>query len=518
MYLCFHNLNNMELAIFGFLLLAGGFLVLKNNQRLITFLVLLLMISSTFLLVSILSPEESASSFLGVIGNVLAASFILGTVIKNKWLKIILPFVLIVLLMFLGDSALAFGNYTLDLSLPKIIALPILGAVLMSILDVKAYYIVKLFPEINLKTAERSIVFIVVGLFSIIATFLASWFGFYLLAVGAFIYGVFSLTKRDYIPVSLLTISVVAFFMSTFEIDTIDLSIGKVMAGFFIGSGVVGLIALVQQLKNKVIAILFMLASAGLLVLVLLLNGVHPAYGGIETFIAAVLGVAVAGIYFQNNYIGSFLLPMIIIIGLTLPSDPFENSGIDNVNAMTGTQTEKGNNEKSIVGSQKGLPLEEIQGNYSIEESTSVISFQLGPKGGITKGEIKGFKGKINLTPAIENSTFNITIPVIKLSTFNSMRDESLMEDLYFDEPKFPTMSFASTSLEAKEDGYLLNGKFTMLGKTNEQQVYIKHVGEKDGKQILVGEASIDKTKFGMEPSPQEGDVVDFTFQILLIP
>lgn len=508
----------MIIAIFGFLVLSSGFLLLKNNQRLITFLVLLLTISVTYLLLPTLSTEESAWKFLGIIGSTLTLSFILGSFIQNNWLKRLVPFVLIILMMLLGDSELSYGSYTLDLSLPKIILLPILGAFLVAILDMKVYYITKLFPEVDLKTTERSVVLLVIGLFSIIATFLASWFGFYFMAIGAFMYSLFSVKKREYIPVALLSISIVALFMSNLGVDAIDLSIGKVIAGFFIGAGVVGLIAVVQLMKNKLVVLLLLLASIGLIILVLLLNGIHPAYGGIEAFIAAVLGIAVGGLFFQNNYIGSFLLPIVVVIGLTLPSDPFADSGIEAVNPITGAQTEKGEKEKTIVDSQKGLQIDDIKGSYSIEESSSVLSFQLGPKGGITKGELKGFKGKIEIAEEIESSTFKVTIPVINLSTFNAMRDESLMEADYFNEPKFPMMSFVSSTLEVKEDGYLLKGKFTMLGKVNKQEVYMKYVGEKDGKKILVGQAVLDKTKFGMASSPQEGDVVSFTFQILLVP
>lgn len=508
----------MIVAIFGVLVLSGGFLLFKENQRLTTFLALLVAISSTYLLLPTLSPQNHAWAFLGAISCFLTASFIMGSVIQNKWLKVILPFILIAAMMILGDAELTFGSYTLNLSLSKIIILPILGAALMAILDVKVHYTNKLFPEVDVKIAERSVVFLVIGLFSIIATFLASWFGFYFMAIGALIYNMFANHKREYIPVSLLSIAVLAFFTINLGIESIDLSIGKVIAGFFVGSGVVGISAVAIQMKNRIISILLLVASIGLIILVLLLNGIHPAYGGVETFVAAILGIAFANLYFQHNRIGSFLLPAAVVIGLTLPSDPFADSGIETVNPITGTSTPKADKVESIVASQKGLPLEDISGSYSIEESSSVLSFQLGPKGGITKGEIKGFKGKVKIADAVENSTFSVTIPVANVSTFNAMRDESLMDVEYFNESKFPTMNFTSSTLEVKEDGYILKGKFTLLGKTNNQDVYLKYVGEKDGKQILVGEASLDKTTYGMESSPQEGDVISFSFQVLLVP
>lgn len=507
----------MILALFIILVLTGGFLLLIKNQKGISFFALLLILASTYLMLPILSPLESGWSFIGAIGGVLTISFILGSLLHNKWLKIVTPFILIVLLMFTGDSDLSYGSYTLNLSESRIMFIFVLGALLMALLDMKVYAISKLFAEIEIKVAERSVVFLIIGLFSILATFLASWFGFFLMGIGAFVYNAFSEHKRDYISISLVTISVVAFFMAQFSVDTIDLTVGKIIAGFIIGAGVVGVTSIAQTMLNKMIALLLLLASGGLLILVLILNGIHPAYGGIEAFIAALIGIGVAGLFYQNNFVGSFLLPLAIVIGISLSSDPFENSEIALISSTTNAAVPKSNIKKSFVDIQEGLSLDEIIGNYVIEESTSVISFQLGPKGGVTKGEMKGFKGKVTITEKIENSTFNITIPVINVSTFNAMRDESLMDDTYFNEAKFPTMTFSSNEMTQKEDGYLVKGKFTMLGKSNTQEVFLKYVGEKDGKQILVGEAALDKTKFGMAASPQEGDIVSFTFQSLLV-
>src|SRR5690606_215581 len=107
---------------------------------------------------------------------------------------------------------------------------------------------------------------------------------------------------------------------------------------------------------------------------------------------------------------------------------------------------------------------------------TAVISFQLGPKGGVTKGEITGFEGKVEFTDDVENTRFEVTMPVKQLTTFNSMRDESLMEDIYFNEPKFPVMKYLSTKMTPKEDGYVLSGTFTMLGTSKPEEVFVKYL------------------------------------------
>src|SRR5574343_1813523 len=96
----------------------------------------------------------------------------------------------------------------------------------------------------------------------------------------------------------------------------------------------------------------------------------------------------------------------------------------------------------------KGLDISTIKGNYKLDEKTVQLNFQLGPKGGVTKGAFKTFTGNVSIASTLENSKFEINLPVNQLSTFNSMRDESLMAKEYFDVEKFPNMTFVSKKLE----------------------------------------------------------------------
>jgi len=169
----------------------------------------------------------------------------------------------------------------------------------------------------------------------------------------------------------------------------------------------------------------------------------------------------------------------------------------------------------------KGISLDSIVGTYTINEKTVQLTFQLGPKGGVTKGAIKSFSGQIEIKKDLERSTFEIELPVANLTTFNSGRDESIFEKEYFNLEKFPSMYFSSKHLTKKDDSYELDGQFTMLGVKKPLKVELRYIGMFDSNgskvPVLIGKSSIDRTQFGMQPDSKEGNIVDFEFKVELI-
>jgi polyisoprenoid-binding protein YceI len=159
-----------------------------------------------------------------------------------------------------------------------------------------------------------------------------------------------------------------------------------------------------------------------------------------------------------------------------------------------------------------------MKGNYKIEKENIDFTFELGPKGGRTKGKFKALVGDVKVAEQIENSEFDVKLNVLDLTTMNKFRDESLMGAEYFNVAKFPLITFKSKKLVAKNDLYELTGEFTMLGVKKSQIVNVKLVsGTGEGvKPVLIGKGSIDRTMFGMKPDPKEGNVVDFRFTIQL--
>ena len=160
----------------------------------------------------------------------------------------------------------------------------------------------------------------------------------------------------------------------------------------------------------------------------------------------------------------------------------------------------------------------DIIGEYRFDPSYSRVTFQLGPKGGVTKGAIKEFSGTVYVDAAIEKSRFEVNLPLNQLTTFNAYRDESLVEETYFNVSKFPDMRFEAKSMSSLNDAMTLKGFFMLRGVRLPLNVDVKYVGKSEsGAPIIVGKSTIDRTKFGMKPDAKEGNVVTFEFRAELL-
>lgn len=102
--------------------------------------------------------------------------------------------------------------------------------------------------------------------------------------------------------------------------------------------------------------------------------------------------------------------------------------------------------------------------------------------------EVKGFfsdyEGTILFDPAdLEASRFDFAIKVKSVNTNNGKRDGHLLSDEFFDNKKYPTMTFKSQSIaQVKENQYTVEGMLT-----------IKDVSKK---------ITVPFTFFGTQPSP----------------
>jgi polyisoprenoid-binding protein YceI len=168
----------------------------------------------------------------------------------------------------------------------------------------------------------------------------------------------------------------------------------------------------------------------------------------------------------------------------------------------------------------KGLSIDELIGEYEIDDKTSVINFSLGPKGGKTEGEIKNFSGTVKIDEKTGSSSFTVTLPVKNLTTNNDLRDKSLMEKGYFNAGKYPKMTYKSKKLVKIDDYYELDGEFSMLGVSKSLKVKVKYTGsiDKEGVKVpvFIGKAAVDRTQFGMSPDSKEGNSVEFDLRIEL--
>lgn len=240
--------------------------------------------------------------------------------------------------------------------------------------------------------------------------------------------------------------------------------------------------------------------------------------GGVLSLGAMLISMAILSVTFTLFKNANFVPLKLFSVGLIFAVTPFimpvEQTSSISLEDLGITQ-----NDKSEEGGESAsLAFEEIVGSWSIDEDVSKVFFELGPEDGRTKGEFKTLSGTMKITEDISQSSVAVTLPVAKLTTYISVRDEELMTDEYFDEPNFPEMYFEAKTLVKKDKHYEWDGTFTMLGVSNPMLVKMSLVGigEEDGKKVIVlnGSSKLDRTSFGMSPSSKIGNVVDFNFDV----
>jgi len=86
-----------------------------------------------------------------------------------------------------------------------------------------------------------------------------------------------------------------------------------------------------------------------------------------------------------------------------------------------------------------------------------------------TRGVFGDVKGTVVADPNdLANSGVEVTIGVASIDTRNADRDTHLRSADFFDVEKFPTMSFKSTTVEKRGEGYVATGQLTIKGVSKE--------------------------------------------------
>lgn len=365
-----------------------------------------------------------------------------------------------------------------------------------------------------------------VSVVAFIGFFFASYFGLFLVGIG---YIASSFYREDHTPnigFSLLTLALIPFISTLVGIETIDISLGKNLFGLFAGfSGVWFLFILSQSKINPIAFSMFGYILHLIFSVLLLMLGTQKAdLGGVEPFLAYLTGSALAFAVYHDFKLTQLVFPSLLCVGIYFGpkvnglANESENSAT--ANATNTSKTSASNKSKPDAFAVKGLSIDELIGEYEIDDKSSLINFSLGPKGGKTEGEIKNFSGSVKIDEKTGSSSFNVTLPVKNLTTSNDLRDESLMEKSYFNVGKYPKMTYKSKKLTKIDDYYELDGEFTLLGVTKPLKVKVKYSGniDKEGVKVpvLIGKAALDRTKFGMSPDSKEGNLVDFDLRIEL--
>ena len=126
-----------------------------------------------------------------------------------------------------------------------------------------------------------------------------------------------------------------------------------------------------------------------------------------------------------------------------------------------------------------GVAFEAIPaGDYKIDPSHSLIGFSIRHfELSLVRGRFKDFTGTIHYDTDVTKSSVEFTAKVESIDTGVTGRDNHLRTADFFDVAKFPEMTFKSTKVEKKGNGYLLFGDFTLKGVTKQISLPFNIIG-----------------------------------------
>jgi polyisoprenoid-binding protein YceI len=96
----------------------------------------------------------------------------------------------------------------------------------------------------------------------------------------------------------------------------------------------------------------------------------------------------------------------------------------------------------------------------------SKVKFEIGNMGFKTvEGSFSNIQGDIQFNSNnVNESSFNVCIPVNTVNTENEKRDEHLLADDFFHQEKYPNICFVSTKISKTKEGFVAEGTLSIKG------------------------------------------------------
>ncbi len=143
---------------------------------------------------------------------------------------------------------------------------------------------------------------------------------------------------------------------------------------------------------------------------------------------------------------------------------------------------------------------------YTIDASHSVVEFAVKHMMITTvKGSFADVAGTLSIPgDDLAQASVNVTIQTASVTTRNEQRDGHLRSPDFFDAEKFPSITYASKSVQKKGDAFVLVGDLTMHGVTKEVTLAVTDNGAgKDPwggtRRSFEATGPIDRRDFGLE-------------------
>lgn len=396
--------------------------------------------------------------------------------------------------------------------------LPFLGALIPFLSKLKAHYAEKWFAG-NGAQFEIAVQLLYTGLLIFAATFIAGYFGVFLVGIGWLASGLVFKDSRA-LNGSLVFISLawVFYLVKSTELAPDALLRGNLFLGIFAGAS---MIPWMQSYTSKSTRVLLSVLLPMLVLVGLVCLGIfNQNFGGIPVIVGALIGSSIV-LLVTNSSVFSFVGLPFMLIGL---SQPFVQLLTPEKLVSKSMLTIEPTNEipkESYFSSAKAIPLSaENAGKWKSKLANSKVTFELGPDGNKTEGAFTDYEVTLAIDEKGKPTNLAVALKLTSLTTFNDLRDESVLGADYIDAEKNESASYSSTNIQAEGDHFIVSGNLSFLGITESIPLTIKFLAatKKGGKDFLVfiGESTVDRTAHGMKSDAKIGDNVKVSFEIAL--
>lgn len=505
----------MEITYSIFLFVIGLVaLLFQNNQFVQRISASLGAIGVSCLLLSGFATDASVPLIhFSLIALVLSAFTV--SLFRSKWFKYTGLVATLIALLPIGARVNYFDfeiAWTINIAL-----LPFLGALIPFLSKLKAHYAEKWFAG-NGVQFEIAVQLLYTGLMVSAATFSAGYFGVFLVGLGWLASGLVFKDNRE-LNGGLVFLSLAwgFYLVKSTELAPDALLRGNLFLGIFAGASMIPWMQSYTSKSKRVLlsVLLPMLVLVGLICLGIF----NQNFGGIPVIVGALIGSSIV-LLVTNSTVFSFVGLPFVLIGL---SQPFVHlltpEKLASKSMLSVEIDEKTVPKESFFSTAKAIPLSDAQaGKWKSKLANSKLTFELGPDGNKTEGAFTDYDVTLVVDDKGNPSTISVTLKLASLTTFNDLRDESVLGSDYVNVAKYKTATYQSTAIKAEGDHFLVDGTLTFMGVSETVPLNIKFLasGKETGKDYLVfiGESAVDRSAHGMRSDAKIGDVVKVSFEI----
>jgi len=153
---------------------------------------------------------------------------------------------------------------------------------------------------------------------------------------------------------------------------------------------------------------------------------------------------------------------------------------------------------------------------YKPTDQGSAVQFKIKNLGFNVNGSFSGLQGTIQFDPAHpELCSFDVSVEAASVNTDNTMRDDHLRKDNYFDVKTYPRIHFQSTKIlpSNKAGAYIVSGKLTIKNTTKEISFPFSATASQTG-YVFKGSFRINRRDFQVGGGSTISDELDLMLNI----